>query len=103
MTCDVAKKMRSDVEARLAEGMSDEQVFNTFAADYGEQVLAAPTKRGFNLLAWVLPFAALAAGAVVIFLVVRAWRPETATGPAEPRHVDPDYAAAVEDELRRED
>jgi cytochrome c-type biogenesis protein CcmH len=64
---------------------------------YGEFVVLAPPKRGFNLLVWGLPFLALAVGGCGIYLVVRRWtvRPEKAEAP-----VDPAYAERVRRDLQ---
>jgi cytochrome c-type biogenesis protein CcmH len=36
-------------------------------------VLSSPPKTGFNLVAWLLPFAAILGGGVVIYLALKAW------------------------------
>jgi cytochrome c-type biogenesis protein CcmH len=101
MTCNVSTSMW-DEAAKLVDdqGRTPEQALAVFASDYGEYVLAAPTKRGFNLVAWLLPFAALGVGAVVIAVALRRWRPRAAasaaaTAPA----LDPHYLDQVEREL----
>ena len=53
--------------------MTKAQILDYYVSQYGEAILAAPTKRGFNLIAWVTPFAAIAAGGVVIYLLLQAW------------------------------
>ncbi len=102
MTCEVAAKMRADAEALLADGKTVPQVLDAFAADYGEQVLAAPTKKGFNLTVWVLPFVAFGVGAAIIAVALRSWRPRDATQAEEMPEAAPRYVAAVEEELKRE-
>jgi cytochrome c-type biogenesis protein CcmH len=105
MTCDVAKMMKEDVAERLRSGDSPDAVLTSIAEDYGEQVLAAPTKTGFNLAAWVVPPAVLALGALVLVLALTKWRrarPEhdaRAESSSEP--VDDDLAAFIDDEVRR--
>jgi cytochrome c-type biogenesis protein CcmH/NrfF len=42
-------------------------------AQFGEQILAAPPKHGFDLLAWVVPGAALALGAAVAATLAWVW------------------------------
>ena len=61
------------IEQKLAQGLSEEQIIQSFVAQYGEWVLASPPKRGFNLVVWLLPFAAILGGGVVIYLAVKAW------------------------------
>jgi cytochrome c-type biogenesis protein CcmH/NrfF len=42
--------------------------------DYGPTVIAAPTATGFNRVAWIMPFAALAFGITFVVYVVRSWK-----------------------------
>ena len=51
----LAREMRSDIEDQLRAGRSDQQVEAFFVARYGEWVLLEPTRRGLNLLPWMLP------------------------------------------------
>ena len=44
-------------------GQSDQQILTAFVAKYGAVVLAAPTTQGFDLVAWIAPFAVFARGA----------------------------------------
>lgn len=103
MTCQVAGKMKDEAAAMITRGMTTKEILAAFSVDYGERVLAQPAKRGFNLMAWVLPFAALAFGAAVLVLALRRWhvRPQVAatSGPAVP--VDADYLAEIEEEIKR--
>lgn len=71
--CGARDAMTSLIEQKLSEGQSEEQIIQSFAAQYGEQVLATPTKRGFNLTAWLTPFAAILAGGGVIYIAMRKW------------------------------
>ncbi len=106
MVCDVSTQMRADAERMLASGMTGDETIQAFAADYGEAVLAAPTKTGFNLTAWVLPFVVLAAGGLIVAIALRAWRPKAAGGPTTEEtlpQVDSRYLDEVERELEQED
>lgn len=70
MECSVAKKITDRVEKMIAQGQSKEQIIQYFVHTEGERILAAPTRKGFNLVAWILPFLAvlLGGGLVYIFL-----------------------------------
>jgi cytochrome c-type biogenesis protein CcmH len=62
-----------ELKAGIAGGKTDQQIYDQFTTDYGAVVLAAPTMHGFNLVAWIAPFAVLAAGFLGTFLLVRRW------------------------------
>ena len=80
---ELARQMRAVVRERLAEGWTRDQVLQFFVDRYGESVLAAPPKEGFNLVAWVVPVVVVVGAFAVLFLVVRAMRRD-APAPAGP-------------------
>jgi len=57
--CASREAMIALIEQNLAQDRTEEQIIQLFIAQYGEQELAAPPKRGFNLTAWGLPFVAI--------------------------------------------
>ena len=67
----LAAQMRVTVRERLAEGWSEDEIRQYFVDRYGERVLAAPPKEGFNLLAWAVPPAIVIASLLVLAWVVR--------------------------------
>ena len=70
----------------ITDGKSDQQIFDTFVAKYGAVVLAAPTTHGFDLVAWIAPFAVFAAASLGTVLLVRRWsvgRTQAATPDAD--------------------
>lgn len=48
-------------------------ILATFRQKYGEKILSAPTTEGFNILAWITPFAAVGVGAILVILAVAGW------------------------------
>jgi cytochrome c-type biogenesis protein CcmH len=73
MTCNEAVKHKAELREMVEQGMSKAEIFDRMVEKYGETILAAPTKRGFNLTAWVTPFAAVFAGGLLVVVVVRKW------------------------------
>ncbi len=71
--CSSAPLMIAIIEQKLAQGQSEEEIIQFFVTQYGEQVLASPPKRGFNLVVWVLPFAAILGGGGVIYIALKKW------------------------------
>jgi cytochrome c-type biogenesis protein CcmH len=68
----IALRMKQFIRTRIAAGDTKSEIKEQLVAQFGKGVLAAPERKGFDLLAWVLPIAGLLAGAVV--LTVLAWR-----------------------------
>jgi cytochrome c-type biogenesis protein CcmH len=64
--------MRQEIIQLLKQGLSEEEVIDTLAQKYGEQVLAAPAKKGFNLTLWILPFIGVILG--FIGLIYFLWK-----------------------------
>jgi cytochrome c-type biogenesis protein CcmH/NrfF len=57
----------------IAAGESDKQILDDFSGKYGLTVLAAPPAHGFNLVAWIAPFAVFAAALLGTILLIRRW------------------------------
>jgi cytochrome c-type biogenesis protein CcmH len=99
----VARRMKAYIRERLAAGASAEEIKDELVAQFGRGVLAEPPKRGFDLLAWVLPLAGIALGAVVVGALAWSWSrgrdgPEP---PADEAPLDPDLDRRVDEELAR--
>jgi cytochrome c-type biogenesis protein CcmH len=98
----LAGQMRALVREKLAEGWSAQQIRDYFVDSYGEDVLAAPPKSGFNLIAWVVPIVAIAAALLLLATVIlamrrsgSAWKEEVST---DDRELEP-YLSMVDSEL----
>jgi cytochrome c-type biogenesis protein CcmH/NrfF len=95
--CTVSDTMRNELTAGLARGDNDDLVLQGFVQKYGATVLAAPTKTGFNLVAWIMPFAVLALGTWLVMMYARRWQSQPVPATAGP------LPAGLElDELRRQ-
>ncbi len=101
--CSVGVPMTALIKQKIAQGQSEEQIIQFFVAQYGEQVLASPPKRGFNLTAWILPFAAILAGGGVIYIALKKWvrrgRQSQTRATVEPEAGDEEYQRQLEKEL----
>ena len=64
----------AEIAAELDEGKSDDSIVSHFAEKFGLSVLSAPPASGFNLTAWIMPFAALLAGAMLVVYFIRRFR-----------------------------
>jgi cytochrome c-type biogenesis protein CcmH len=100
----IAARMRTFIRARIAAGDTKSEIKGALVDEFGESVLASPPKKGFNLLAWVLPPAALVLGAAVLGILAVRWSrgrgvDEEAPTPA----LSPDVERRIDDELARFD
>lgn len=104
-SCSVSPAMHADVLSLVDGGYAAKEILAAFQKVYGERVLMSPVKSGFNWLGYVLPSAALAAGAVVVFTLIRKWGERAAAQPtpavveadATPTELDAITAALKED------
>ncbi|MBD0347655.1 MAG: cytochrome c-type biogenesis protein CcmH [Thermoleophilia bacterium] len=96
----VAQNMRMYIRARIAAGDSKSEIKDRLVEQFGEEVLAAPPREGFNLLAWVLPLAGL--GLAVPALAYAAWRWSRGREPPPGRdELDPELERRLDRELAR--
>jgi cytochrome c-type biogenesis protein CcmH/NrfF len=63
----------AELRTAINTNMNDQQILDSFAAKYGSTVLAAPRTHGFDLLAWIAPFAVFLAAMLGTVLLVRHW------------------------------
>lgn len=73
MSCGTSAKLTREAKELMKKGLSKAQILDVFVARYGEQVLSAPTKEGFNLIAWILPFITLIVVGLGIIVLLRRW------------------------------
>jgi cytochrome c-type biogenesis protein CcmH len=104
----IANRMRAFISARIAAGDTKSEIKEKLVAQFGEAVLAAPPKRGFNLLAWMLPLAGVGIGAAALALLARRWRRARAPAAVDPSSngrapLDPELERRLDEELARFD
>ena len=105
----VADRMRVFIRERIAAGDSESEISEALVAQFGEGVLAAPPKEGFNLLAWMLPLAGGAVAIGALGVALRRWsRTRAEPGAAAPSAngrpaLDPELERRLDDELARFD
>ena len=91
-----------ELRAGIAANQSDQQILDSFVAKYGAVVLAAPTTHGFDLVAWIAPFAVFAAAMLGTILLVRRWSiGKTVAAEADTSTMDP-AERERRDQIRRE-
>jgi|SRR5579875_715587 cytochrome c-type biogenesis protein CcmH len=102
--CGFSVPVRDQIAHMLDKGMSGAEILASFRHKYGEKVLSEPVPRGFNLLAWIMPFAAIAAGGVLIMVAAGRWHhaPEDGPVPTDPAGGHEAYNADIRERLERE-
>ena len=103
-----AHQIERDISGRIRQGWTKTQIEDYLVGQYGESILASPSKRGFNLLAWLLPLAGLGVAAVVLGIAAWGWsrgrtEPEASTSPSLNGQgpIDPELERRVDEELIR--
>jgi cytochrome c-type biogenesis protein CcmH len=97
-----ARQIEAVISARIAAGDSKQEIKDLLVAQYGTKILAAPPKKGFNLLAWLLPIFLLLGGAIVVGLLAWRWSHTREPGPPGAQ-LSPALERRVDEELARYD
>jgi len=71
LECGYSKPARLKIAQMQAAGKSDDEIVASFVKENGIQALASPPTTGFSLLAWVMPFVAIALGLLAITWFVK--------------------------------
>jgi cytochrome c-type biogenesis protein CcmH len=103
--CSVSPAMHADVMGLVSGGYSAQEILAAFKAVYGEKVLMAPGKSGFNLVGYTMPFVALGAGAVIVSALLRRWKsraPASVVPASHPVDATESELAALDAAVRRE-
>jgi cytochrome c-type biogenesis protein CcmH len=107
-TCSKADEIKTEIKQKIAQGMSEQQIINSFVAEYGQTVLSAPPKSGFNLSVWMIPFLAFVVGGIVLFAFLKNQQRPPADQPPTgssnmPDQSEPDeeYRQRLSDELEQ--
>jgi cytochrome c-type biogenesis protein CcmH len=106
-TCPVSPAMHKDVMGLVAGGYSADEIIQAFQGVYGDRVLMAPPRVGFNWAGYVTPFVAVGAGAVVVAALISRWGRRPVAAHAEPEVVavqgTADEMRRLDDAIRRDD
>ena len=95
LECHFSKPAKERIAQMQSVGMSDDQIVQAFVRDYGAAIYLSPP----NAFGWIVPYACVGLGLVVILLFIRKYkaRPMTDLGTIEPD--DPElvkYQAQIE-------
>jgi cytochrome c-type biogenesis protein CcmF len=99
--CATSAQMRAELSSLIQQGKNHDEIIQWFVEKYGSQeVLGAPIDKGFNRLAWLVPYLVGGAGAIAVGFAAVKWTRK----PDDPADGSPETDAAlnerIDDELR---
>ena len=100
--CAYSDRMRNELMAGLQRGDNDSLILQSFVQKYGNTVLAAPTSSGFNVVAWIMPFAIFVLACALTIWIVRAWKARTLAQPVAHPNLAPEELDALRKKARQE-
>ena len=98
LECHFSKPAKEKIAQMLGVGMNDKQIVDSFIREYGMAVYLAPP----NALGWIVPYATVGAGMVVIWVFIRKYRkpkPLTEIGELE---IDDPALAKYKDQIEKD-
>jgi cytochrome c-type biogenesis protein CcmH/NrfF len=99
--CGVSHEMRGMLASLIDQGKTHDEIIQAFLAKYGsEEMLGAPVDKGFNRLAWLLPYLFGASGAVMVGFAAMRWTRRQHASAEPPSTDDPAMEERLDDELR---
>ncbi|MCC7497414.1 MAG: cytochrome c-type biogenesis protein CcmH [Bryobacterales bacterium] len=100
INCHFSDPVRLKILAMVNGGSPDTEIIDSFVKEYGKVILVKPPSEGFNLVAWVMPFAGLAFGLLILWYVIRRFsRPRAAVAPAISAEEYNRYRESIEKDL----
>jgi cytochrome c-type biogenesis protein CcmH len=96
-----ARRIEHFIQVRIDQCASAEQIKQELVQNFGAGILAAPSRKGFDLLAWWLPLGGIMLGGVVIAFGV--WRWSRARPPDDVAPLDADTEQRLDELLARLD
>lgn len=72
-TCNTSANLKEIIVTMLDEGTPKADITSFLRTNYGDELLAAPPKEGFNWMAYVTPFIVVIGGTIGLTVVLLGW------------------------------
>jgi cytochrome c-type biogenesis protein CcmH len=95
----IASEIRNHLFTWCSAGVTSGQVKHRLIAQFGNEILAAPPKSGFDLLAWLIPGVVILGGGGAAGLLALHWTRGRRGPPSPPPPVDSAIAARIDADL----
>ena len=98
LECHSSKPAKEKIAKMQAEGQTDEQIVQSFIKEFGAAMYLAPP----NALGWIVPYASVGVGVLIILAFIRKYRkpkPLTELGEIE---IDDPELAKYKDQIERD-
>jgi cytochrome c-type biogenesis protein CcmH len=96
----VARRMKAYIRARIAAGDTKSEIKAKLVDQFGPAVLAVPPRKGFDLVAWLLPLTGMGLAVVVVGVLAWRWSRRREEGVAE-EELDPALERRLDEVLER--
>ncbi len=98
LECHFSKPAKERIAQMQSVGMSDEQIVQAFIRDYGAAVYLAPP----NAFGWIVPYAAVGVGLVVIWLFMKKYRKPKPLAELGPMELDDPELEKYKDQIEKD-
>jgi cytochrome c-type biogenesis protein CcmH len=95
-------RIKAFIQERIDQCATADQIKADLVQNFGKGILAAPPRKGFDLLAWWLPLGGVIAGAAILGFGVWRWSRTREPEEAEPA-ADPETEQQLDELLARLD
>ena len=94
-----SNSIKDKIRELMKDGKSDKEILAYFVKRYGEWILRAPTKSGFNLVLWILPGAGILIGLFIVLFRSKRW----VSQPQQEKlaSLSPEEERKIKEDLRR--
>jgi len=92
--------MQKDLDDRVAKNESDDAILADYVTQYGPTVLLDPPKKGFDMLAWIMPVLMPILALILVWYVARDWRKKAQLAPAGGPPIDAEFLARAQREAK---